>query len=146
MLYGVIISASIRSPMVSAINTSLSGLNAASRRLDVAANNIANISSTRTQTADGAVTNQPYRAQEAVQVSLSAGGVQLLVQPSSAPVEQVYAPDDPAADEAGVVKLPNVNLEDQVVQSKIAGYDYKANLKTIATQDKLSDSLLDLLA
>lgn len=131
--------------MVSSINIALTGLAASSKRLEVASNNIANLSATRT-VKDGVSTVEPYRAQQVVQTSLSTGGVLASVVPSSMPVDKVFSPDHPDADESGFVNFPNVNMEEQLTQTQIASYDYKANLKSIRAQDSMFKSLLDILS
>lgn len=131
--------------MVSSINIALTGLASASKRLEVSSNNLANLHSTRS-VKDGVTTAEPYLAQRVAQTSLSTGGVLASVVPSSAPVDKVYAPDHPDADETGFVNFPNVNVEEELVQTQIASYDYKANLKSIQTQDSMFKSLLDILS
>lgn len=131
--------------MVSSINIALSGLAAASKRFEVAATNIANQNSTRT-VRDGVSTTQPYQAQQVMQVSQGVGGVQAVVVPSSLPQDKLYSPDHPDADEAGFVNFPNVSLEGDMAEMTVASYDYKANLKSITTQDNMMKSLLDILS
>jgi flagellar basal-body rod protein FlgC len=128
------------------INTALSGLAAAGKRLETAANNIANQNSTRTRDADGNSTNVPFQPQEVVQTSLTGGGVKTEVRPTGDQPLRVFDPGNPDADENGFVSTPNVSLEEQIVQTKLATYDYKANLKTIAAQDKLFENLLDIIS
>jgi flagellar basal-body rod protein FlgC len=131
--------------MIYGINPALSGLAAAGKRLEVASNNVANINSTRTQT-NGVSTVQPYQPQEVVQTSLDTGGVSTQVRASNAAAEKVFAPDHPDANEEGFVTLPGVSLEEQIIQSKVATYDYRANLRSIDTHDKMLDHLLDILS
>lgn len=132
--------------MVSAINTALSGLTAASTRLQVAANNIANINSTQTQAADGTVTNTPFQPNLVAQTSLSTGGVQAKVLPTTDKPQQVFQPDNPAANAQGLVAYPNVDLATQLVQTQLATYDYKANLKTVSVHSGLFKNLLDMIS
>lgn len=131
--------------MISPINSALSGLSAASKRLSVSANNIANINSTQT-IKDGQVINKPYVAQKVEQISLSGGGVQVKIKDVDPASTQVYNPEDPAADENGFVAFPNVSLENEIINQKLATYDYKANLRTLKVQDELEQSLLDILS
>ncbi len=132
--------------MVSAINSALSGLAAAGKRLEVASNNIANINSTRTRNADGTVTTAPPPPQEVQNVAQSTGGVQAEVRNSEKPPIKFYSPDHPDADDQGFLNLPNTDLAEQIVQSQMATYDYKANLNTIKQQDKLFQNLLDIIS
>jgi flagellar basal-body rod protein FlgC len=131
--------------MVNAINSALSGLNAASRRLQVSANNIANMQSTKT-VVTGTEVNSPYVAQRVQQVSQAGGGVSVKVQDVSPASSQVFDPENPDADSNGFVAYPNVSLETEIINQKIATYDYKASLKTLKVQDELEQSLLDILS
>lgn len=131
--------------MVSPINTAISGLFAASRRLSVSANNIVNQGSTRTQV-DGVETNTPYTPKQVVQISQATGGVITRVIDKNPATVGVFIPDHPDADAEGVVQFPNVDIAEELVNQKIASYDYKANLKTIKVQDELQKSLLDIFS
>ncbi|MFO0389862.1 MAG: flagellar basal body rod protein FlgC [Alphaproteobacteria bacterium] len=131
--------------MVNAINAALSGLSAASRRVQVSAANIANQQSTKT-VVDGNVVNSPYVAQRVKQVSLAGGGVITQVRDVNPTSTPLFDPDDPDADANGFVAYPNVKLENEIVEQKIASYDYKANLKTIKVQQEMEQSLLDILS
>jgi flagellar basal-body rod protein FlgC len=124
----------------------LSGLQAAGKRLDVSANNTANVSSTVGRDAAGVLKNEPYRAQRVQQSSLVPTGVRTRVVDDANPTVRVYNPADPAAAEDGTVEVPNVALDEEVVQQNIAGYDFNANLKVLKTQDELLSNLLDIQA
>lgn len=131
--------------MVSAIQSALSGLAAASRRVEVSAQNIANQFSTRRRE-HGQTVNEPYVPQQAASVSLPQGGVQSVVRDATNPVTTVYAPDHPDADAEGLLRIPNVDTATELVNQKIASYDYRANLKSIKTADEMQKNLLDILS
>ncbi len=130
--------------MQSAINNALSGLAAASRRVEVSAANIANQSSTATNV-NGVTTNKAYIPQDVVQISLGAGGVRTEVQGASNPTVKYYNPDSSQADAHGFVEHPNVDTAEQLINQQIASYDYQANLKVIKVQANLEQNLLDVL-
>src|SRR5688572_25223437 len=130
--------------MTSAMDVALSGLNAASKKLEVAAKNIANIHSTKSLI-NGQTVNQPYYAQKLDQVSLSTGGVLALQSTASNPTQTVYNPRDPAAGADGTVEMPNVDLADEMVNMIIARNAFKASLNTIKVQDRITQSLLDII-
>ena len=109
-----------------AINTALSGLNAATRRLAVSAENTAN-----QQT-------ENYRAQKLEQEALDSGGVRTNV------VEKNPATITAVNTEGETVELPNVSLEEEVAQQVISTYTYKANLRTIQVAQDLQESLLNI--
>jgi flagellar basal-body rod protein FlgC len=130
--------------MVSAINNALSGLFAAGRRLEVSANNIANQFSTKSRI-DGETVNTPYIAQQVDQISLSNGGVTTQVRDVDPKTITIPDTNNPEASEDGTIQAPNVNLEKELINTLVASYDYKANLKTIKVQKDLDKSLLDIL-
>ena len=126
--------------MVSAINTAVSGLAAAGKRLEVSANNIANQFSTKSQI-NGVTVDQPYVAQQVDQVSLTNGGVEAITHDVNPASVTIVDPNGQGATE----QVPNVNTDQELVNQNIAAYDYKANLKTIKVQDNLDKSLLDII-
>ncbi len=124
--------------MVSSIDTALSGLNAASKRLEVSANNLANQFSTKSVT-DGKVSDTPYSAQRVDQISLSSGGVTTQVSNTNPATNTVADP------QGGLQQVPNVDTANELIQTKLASYDFKANLKTIQAQDNMFKNLLDII-
>ena len=127
--------------MTSAIDSALSGLNAATTRIAVNANNIAN------QFSDQSVVNgqpavKPFVPQQVDQISLSNGGV--LAQVSNVNPATITVPDTSNPQGNGTVQAPNINQDTQLVQLNIAAYDFKANVKEIKVQENLDKSLLDI--
>ena len=120
--------------MASALTIALSGLNAATTRIDVSANNIANQFSTSTSV-NGKQSSTTFTPQVVDQISLSSGGV--LAQITNA--NTASSQGDPTA-------LPQVDSANELIQQNIASYDYKANLQTIKTQNSLFNSLLNILS
>lgn len=130
--------------MVDATKIALSGLNAASRRLGVSANNVANLSSTTRTAADGSLVNDPFKPQRVAQTSLPSGGVRTDVVQVSNPTATVFDPSSPVASEDGTLEIPNVSLEEEVVDQQLATYTFKANLKVLKVQKELDEALLDI--
>lgn len=124
----------------------LTGLQAAGKRLDVSANNVANVSSTVGRDAAGALKNEPYRAQRVEQASILPAGVRTKVVETAKPTIRIADASSPVADEDGTVEAPNVALDEEVVQQQVAGYDFKANLKVLKAQDEMLQSLIDISA
>ncbi len=131
--------------MTTAIGSALSGLAAASRRVEVSASNITNQSSTATQV-NGVTTNQSYIPKDVVQISLGAGGVRAEVRDANNPVVKYHDPESTQADEYAFVEYPNVDTAEELVKMQIASYDYKANLKSIRVADRMAQNLLDMLS
>lgn len=129
--------------MVNPINVSLGGLQTAAKRIEVASNNLANQNSTSTRV-DGEATSDVYKPQRVVQDTVN--GVPVArVETVANPTLKLYAPENPQADDTGFIDIPNVDTANELVELKIASYDYKANLKAIKVQDEVQQSLLDIL-
>jgi flagellar basal-body rod protein FlgC len=56
-----------------------------------------------------------------------------------------YDPGHPAADESGMVKLPNVNLLIEMADIREANRSYEANLQSIKQSRDMINSTIDLL-
>jgi flagellar basal-body rod protein FlgC len=123
--------------------TSLSGLDVAAKRLANSANNVANINSTAV-VREGKTLQETYLPKDIVQISQEAGGAAAYLKPRTPATVKVADPDNSAADENGLVDVPNVNLEEEVVQQQMATYDFKANLKALKAQDEMEQGLLDI--
>ena len=126
-----------------ALNTALSGLKAAQTRLAVSANNVANSQST-TQVVNGQTVNKPYVPQTVDQQSQNAGGVTTTLRDVAPPSVPVFAPENPASGEDGILQLPNVNLETEVANQLLASNNYKANLAVMRRANETYESLLDI--
>ena len=131
------------------IYSALSGVNAAARRFDNSASNVANVESVaaprESNEAVNAAGDPLFRPQRSLDSTTTSGGVrstQQLVDPVSV---QRYDPDAPDADAGGLVNRPNVSLEREVVDQITAQRQFEANLATIKTADELLESTLDIL-
>jgi flagellar basal-body rod protein FlgC len=131
--------------MASSISISLSGLEAAGKRVENAASNLANKFSTSTQI-NGVTTKEPFLPQDIVQISEAGGGVRAYQRTSPNPTIKQFAPEDPQADNDGFIDIPNVNDAKQIIDQQIAAYDYKANLKAIKVATTLEQNLLDIVS
>lgn len=82
---------------------------------------------------------QPYRAKQVVfQVDAApgaaTGGVKVSdVVESQAPDKLVYEPGNPLADANGYVKMPNVDVVGEMVNSMSASRSYRANVEVLNT-------------
>src|SRR5689334_19247481 len=118
----------------------LSGLNAASRRLEVSASNVANIDSDGTvpDPKTGAVgTPAPYQPLDVAQEPEVTGGTLANVTSRQPPYTVQYSPGSPYADQNGLVGAPNVDLATEAVNQITAINAYKANLKVLQVADDL---------
>jgi len=125
---------------------SASALTAERLRMDVIANNVANVHTTGPE--------GPYKRQRVVFRAMSAGpfssalaeqmgvgprqgdavgsGVEVVrVETDEAPGQRVYEPENPDADEGGYVTYPNVNIVSEMVDMLAATKAYQANVTVI---------------
>ncbi len=142
---------------LNALNISASGMTAERMRLDIAAENIANINTTRTENGG------PYRRKMVVfepiednsfasafrselsRQSSNGGGVrvaQIVEDPSD--FRMVYNPEHPDADENGYVQMPNVDLLKETVDSMAASRAYDANLTAFNTIKTMASKALEI--
>lgn len=129
--------------MINTISIALSGLEAASKRLQASASNIANLQ-TVGSISGGA--DAPYTPQTVVQNAQTdedgnVQGVQSEIQGRQNPFVPAFDPDSPFADENGIIGVPNINLAEEAVNSRLAEITFKANIATIKTAEELSDEL-----
>lgn len=127
------------------ISIAVSGLNAASLRLDAAASNIANSQDTAPLTPQPG-DPQPYQPIEVTQTATPGGGTQAADQPVTPPSSAIFDPGSPFADSNGNVASPNVDLAQQLVNLDIASISYDANLKVIRTAQQMQGYLLNIFS
>jgi len=144
---------------MSTLSIATSGLSAASLRLDVAANNIANALTTGPlpatsgsgASAGGSSSNNSnlpavYVPLQVNQSAQSSGGTVATV---SAVSPGFVAQSDPGAwfaNQDGLVAAPNVDLASQFVQLLTAKYAFAANAKVVQSYADTTRSLLDITA
>ena len=144
---------------MSTLSIATSGLSAASLRLDVAANNIANALTTGPLPAPsgsgapggGSSSNNSnlpavYVPLQVNQAAQSSGGTVATV---SAVSPGFSAQSDPGAwfaNQDGLVAAPNVDLASQFVQLLTAKYAFAANAKVVQSYADTTRSLLDITA
>lgn len=132
-----------------AFGISASGLTAERLRLDVIANNLANVSTTRT--AEGGHFRRQYVIFAERLRSSSAGGqyrgagvrVAALAEDQSQP-RMVYKPDHPDADEKGYVAYPNINIVNEMVDMITATRAYQANATALEAAKDMALKALEI--
>ena len=131
-------------------DSAVSGLRAQSRRLAVSADNVANLASLGVHPDPELAKPEGFAPQRTVFSSLALAGVGGGVAASTAPITPAsflwYQPDHPDADPNGMVPLPNVSLEQEVVEQIQALRLFQANVKTIQVQDQMLGALLDIVS
>lgn len=136
---------------MTALEIAASGLSATRERLNLTASNLANAKTTRT--AEGG----PYRRRDVVQSAATVGGGNFAdalkgrvdsalrgvavtdVVEDSRPPRTAYDPGHPDADERGIVKLPNVNMVEEMVNMIMASRAYEAGVTTMQTVKAMAD-------
>ena len=133
-------------PLQASMRIAGSGLSANSARLRVTSENIANAQST------GATPgSDPYQRKtitfENVLDDVAGGDVVRVadVGTDQAPFTVEHDPGNPAADEKGFVKLPNVNLVLEMADMREANRGYEANLQVVKQSRDLISMTIDLL-
>ena len=126
--------------MFAAFQVAGSGLLATRKWLDAVSDNIANMNNV-SRTSDRAFQARMVVAQ-AEQYG-NAGGVRVAGAMFGDPQGRVvHQPDHPLADEQGYVRVPDIDLGDQMTQLMIAQRGYQANLSVVKhAQDAYSQAL-----
>ena len=115
--------------MSEAISTALSALRANLRKLDVTANNIANVNT------------HDFKKSQAAFEETSPAGVRVTI----SRVETPGAPLPPDEILGEGHEMSNVTLEEELVDLITTGHGFAANIKTLQTEDEMQGTLLDVI-
>ncbi len=141
------------------IEISGSGLTAQRLRLDVIANNIANAETTRSGRTDPEGRSLPYRRQRVIFETRSpsftsilkgrkspiANGVRVkAIEADPRPFPFVYNPDHPDSDAQGYVRMPNVNIIEEMVDLISASRAYEANVSALNATKEMCIRALEI--
>lgn len=126
------------------LRVSGSALTAERTRMDVIAENIANVETTRWNE-DG-----PYRRREVVLRAQPAGtgtGVAVAaIVPDASPPTRIHRPGHPDADAEGYVLMPNVDLPTEMADMALAARAYEANAAALRSGREMIQTALSILA
>ena len=139
---------------LSSMDICASGMTAQRLRLDIAAENITNRDTTRTEGGG------PYRKKSvvfreipstsfqevlgrAVNGRKGGGEVEAIVLDQS-PMDLVYNPDHPDARPDGYVEMPNVDLLAETIDAMSASRSYEANLTALNTIKQMASKALEI--
>ncbi len=135
--------------MFSGMSVSSSGMAAERRRLDVIARNIANANVVATPG------GEPYRRQNVVFETILGelggdglpGGVRVkdTLTDHETPMNEVFDPKHPMANEEGIVAYPNVNMAFEMVDMMTSARSYEANMKAMKLYKDMMSQALTLL-
>ena len=130
----------------SSLSIASSGLEAQSTRMRIVSENLANATATgRTAGAD------PYQRKTVTFDAAMdrAAGAQLVkvkdIGVDRTPFRVEYEPGHPAADKAGYVKLPNVNMLIEMADMREVNRSYEANLQVVKQVRSMLGMTVDLL-
>lgn len=133
---------------LSATDIALTGVRAQRARMNVIANNIANVETTRTP--EGG----PFRRQLAVFESKQIGpmlkperfGVRVKeIVHDDSPFVDVFDPTHPDSNGEGIVQFPNVNLAVEMVNLVSAQRAYEANINVMLSWRAMADKALEII-
>ena len=132
--------------MLSALQISATGLEARRMWMNTIAENIANAETT----ADEFNLPNPYRRREPIfradQVGNATGVEVSEVVEDPSPFKIVHNPGHPHADADGNVKMPNVNVVQEMVDMLMANRSYEANVTAMEATKSMFGSALRILA
>ncbi len=138
---------------MTAMKISGSALKAERSRINIAAMNMANANTTRT------IEGGPYRAKSVVfaakpvegnfqdvykGVEDKLRGVDVSFVEDKTPFKEIYDPSHPDADKNGIVKMPNVNVAEQMVDLMGARRDFDANVAALDAIKAMALRALDI--
>jgi len=135
------------------LNISSTGLSAQRLRMNLIASNLANVNTTRTEN------GEPYKRKdvvfEAVQgsddfeatlnetLNTTTNGVKVAkIIEDEKPFVEKYDPGHPDADENGYVRLPNVNMVEEMVNMISASRSFEANATAVGTTKDMAAAAL----
>lgn len=144
--------------MFNSFDISASGMTAQRLRMDIIADNIANVETTRT------VDGLPYRRKLAVfqersttpfreflkkkmgeSVGTGSEGVQVVgITEDPSPFKMIYNPGHPDANEEGYVAMPNVDIVSEMVDMISASRAYEANITVLNTAKSMAMRALEI--
>ena len=126
--------------MLGSIGVALTGLDAASKKLYASASNISNSDTVGSLDGTGREAYTPIDTQYSAG---GQGGVRTEFVNRNPAFVPSFAPGSPFANEDGLVAAPNVNLDEELINSATAAHAYKANAFVIGKSQELADTLLD---
>jgi flagellar hook protein FlgE len=116
--------------MISSSKSTLSALNAFDKKMNVIANNVANVET------------EEFKKSRATLVQAPENTVKVEVTQPEDPGPTVVQVTDGQFEEK---EMSNVDLAEEIPQSIVAQRGYEANLATIRTQEEMLNSILDIV-
>jgi flagellar basal-body rod protein FlgC len=134
--------------MTSILSIAVSGMLAATERLQVSADNVANANSDGPlPSAAPAVQAQyapAYVAKRVNQIATAGGGTSAVVANAQPGTVTAYDPTAPYADANGNVAAPNVDYASEAIQQSMASTSFAMNAQVMRVYAQMMKSLLDI--
>jgi flagellar basal-body rod protein FlgC len=128
------------------MKTSASGLEAQSMRVRIISENLANAQSTGSTPGSDPFRRKTITFGEELDRMSGATVVDVKsVQTDQSPFELEFDPGNPAANAAGYVKMPNVNLILEMADMREANRSYESNLQVVKQAREMISMTIDLL-
>ncbi|WP_046866803.1 flagellar basal body rod protein FlgC [Microvirga massiliensis] len=133
-------------PLIASSKLSSAGLEAQSARLRVISENVANAQSTGKTPGSDPYARKTITFKAELDRALGASSVAVKdVGQDQAPFPVEFDPGNPAADENGMVKKPNVNMLIEMADMREANRSYEANLQMMKQARTQISATIDLL-
>lgn len=123
--------------LFTAMDISASGMRAQRTRMNVISSNIANAHTTRSATGGPYQRRDVVFRENAFEDKLSSVEVERITSDPT-PGNRVHEPSNPDADEDGYVRLPNVNLMEEMVNMIGATQAFEANTTAVKAQKDMA--------
>lgn len=135
------------SDLFSAMMISSKGMQAQSTRVRVISENVANASTAALSPDEDPYTRQTITFKNVMdrEAGMKLVEVDKIDKDTEKPYSVEYMPDHPGANEAGYVKMPNVNSLIEMMDMKEAQRSYEANLGMVESSRNMIMSTIDLL-
>lgn len=143
---------------LSSLNIAASGMTVQRLRLDVAAENITNIGTTRTESGgpyrrkmvvieakDNSFGSMYRKSLDKFDNNASSGGVRARsVVDDNTELKAVYDPEHPDSDENGYVRIPNIDIVKEMTDSMSATRSYEANITAFNAVKMMAQKALEI--
>ena len=133
-------------PLQSALHIAASGLQAQSMRLRIVSENIANAQSTGSSPGAAPYARQTVSFESEMDRTIGANLVEVKsIGVDSTAFKLERDPGNPAADENGMVKMPNVDLLVELADMREANRSYEANLQVAKQSADMLNTAVSLM-
>ena len=133
-------------PLQTALRIAASGLQAQSMRLRIVSENIANAQSTGPTPSANPYARQTVSFESEMDRTLGANLVEVKsIGVDSTPFKLERDPGNPAADENGMVKMPNVDVLVELADMREANRSYEANLQVAKQSADMLNTAVSLM-